>query len=151
MQSKISTPNRPPKQLALPGIEFAPPKVRSHGLREAHTYPLVSRGKRNGVHGASFRVPASFAWNYPEIELRTGNSAPCLVLDLDGATALERAWWVVETRQAHEWNWSVTRKGGSGTHLIWTLVVPVKQTVTYRASFGHVELFQEYRKPLRSK
>ena len=32
-----------------------------------------------------------------------------------------------------------------------TLVVPVKQTVTYRASFGHVELFQEYRKPLRSK
>ena len=31
------------------------------------------------------------------------------------------------------------------------LVVPVKQTVTYRASFGHVELFQEYRKPLRSK
>ena len=32
-----------------------------------------------------------------------------------------------------------------------SLVVPVKQTVTYRASFGHVELFQEYRKPLRSK
>ena len=31
------------------------------------------------------------------------------------------------------------------------LMVPVKQTVTYRASFGHVELFQEYRKPLRSK
>ena len=31
------------------------------------------------------------------------------------------------------------------------LVVPVKQTVTYRASFGHVEFFQEYRKPLRSK
>ena len=31
------------------------------------------------------------------------------------------------------------------------LLVPVKQTVTYRASFGHVELFQEYRKPLRSK
>ena len=31
------------------------------------------------------------------------------------------------------------------------LVVPVKQTVTYRASFGHVVLFQEYRKRLRSK
>ena len=37
--------------------------------------------------------------------------------------------------------------GTGKTHL----VVPVKQTVTYRASFGHVELFQEYRKPLRSK
>ena len=36
-------------------------------------------------------------------------------------------------------------------HYELTLVVPVKQTVTYRASFGHVELFQEYRKPLRSK
>ena len=35
--------------------------------------------------------------------------------------------------------------------LVLMLVVPVKQTVTYRASFGHVVLFQEYRKRLRSK
>ena len=43
---------------------------------------------------------------------------------------------------------------GAGSRLggiLIVLVVPVKQTVTYRASFGHVELFQEYRKPLRSK
>ena len=125
MQTKTSTPNRPPKQLALPGIEFAPPKVRSHGIREAHTYPLVSRGKRPGRAFSSFRVPAVEAWAYPEIELRTGNSAPCLVLDLDGATALERALWVVEKHQAHEWNCSVTRKDGGGTHLIWTLDRPV--------------------------
>ena len=34
-----------PTQQELFGIEFAPPKVRSHGLKEAHTYPLVSQGK----------------------------------------------------------------------------------------------------------
>ena len=125
MHTKFNTPDRPPEQLELPGIEFVPPKVRSHGLREAHTYPLVSRGKRPGRAFSSFRVAAAEAWAYPEIELRTGNSAPCLVLDLDGATALQRALWVVEQRQVREWNWSVTRKDGGGTHLIWTLDRPV--------------------------
>ena len=36
---------------------------------------------------------------------------------------------------------------GVPKHYVVHLVVPVKQTVTYRASFGHVEFFQEYRKP----
>ena len=125
MHTKFNTPDRPPEQLELPGIEFVPPKVRSHGLREAHTYPLVSRGKRPWRAFSSFRVAAAEAWAYPEIELRTGNSAPCLVLDLDGATALGKALWVVEKHQAREWNWSVTRKDGGGTHLIWTLDRPV--------------------------
>ena len=31
-------------QLKL-GIHYAPPKVRRHGLRETHLWPLVSRGK----------------------------------------------------------------------------------------------------------
>ena len=87
MRKKNSTH---PNQLVLPGIESAPPKVRLHGLREAHTYPLVSRGKRPGRAFSSFRVPVVEAWAYPEIELRTGNSAPCLVLDVDGSNALER-------------------------------------------------------------
>ena len=134
MQSKTSTPNRPPKQFALPGIEFAPPKVRSHGLREAHTYPLVSRGKRNGVHGSSFRVPASVAWNYPEIELRTGNSAPCIVLDLDGATALERCLWLVDHGKVREPNWMVTRRDGGGTHVVYTLERPVLSGPDMRAA-----------------
>ena len=55
-----------PQQLAL---DFAPAQVRSHGLRDAHTYPQVARGQ-----GASFRVPASQAWGYPSLELRAGNS-----------------------------------------------------------------------------
>ena len=47
------------QQLTLPGIEFAPGKVRRHGLREFHTYPLVSPGKdAAGAWPGSWRVPA---------------------------------------------------------------------------------------------
>ena len=74
------------QQLTLPGIEFVPGKVRRHGLREFHTYPLVSPGKdAAGVWGGSWRVPAAEAWTFPELELgRTGNSIPALLFDLDG-------------------------------------------------------------------
>ena len=64
-----------PQQLAL---DFAPAQVRSHGLRDAHTYPQVARRK-----GASFRVPASQAWGYPSLELRAGNSWPLMGFDCD--------------------------------------------------------------------
>ena len=56
-------------QGTLPGIDFAPELVRDHGLREAHTYPLVSTGKHGGV----------VKWFFPR---------PCLgrlVLPLPGA------------------------------------------------------------------
>ena len=66
---------RKPQQLAL---DFAPAQVRSHGLRDAHTYPQVARGQ-----GASFRVPASQAWGYPSLELRAGNSWPLMGFDCD--------------------------------------------------------------------
>ena len=59
-----------PQQLAL---DFAPAQVRSHGLRDAHTYPQVAQRQ-----GASFRVPASQAWGYPSLELRAGNSWPLM-------------------------------------------------------------------------
>ena len=66
------------QQLTLPGIEFVPSKVRRHGLREFHRYPLVSYGKNAaGLWLGSWRVPAELAWQYPELELgRTGNSRP---------------------------------------------------------------------------
>ena len=64
-----------PQQLAL---DFAPAQVRSHGLRDAHTYPQVARGQ-----GESFRVPASQAWGYPSLELRAGNSWPLMGFDCD--------------------------------------------------------------------
>ena len=126
-------PNKP-EQLRLPGIEFTPPKVRAHGLREAHTRPLVSRGKKsNGTHGASWRVPAASAWQYPEVELRAGNSWPCLVLDMDGANALERLVYNVEKGNVLEPNWAVTRKDGGGTHAVWTLAQPVHRGASAKA------------------
>ena len=64
-----------PQQL---GLDFAPAQVRSHGIRDAHTYPLVARRK-----GASFRVPASQAWGFPSLELRAGNSWPLMGFDCD--------------------------------------------------------------------
>ena len=63
-----------PTQQDLFGIDFAPAKVREHGLKETHSHPLVSQGKGlSGAHSASFRVPAVEAWGFPEIELRAGN------------------------------------------------------------------------------
>ena len=64
-----------PQQLAL---DFAPAQVRAHGLRDAHTHPLVARRK-----GASFRVPASRAWGFASLELRAGNSWPLMGFDCD--------------------------------------------------------------------
>ena len=114
------------RQLKLPGIDYAPAKVRAHGLREAHSYPLVSQGKRSsGEHSASFRVPAADAWDFPEIELRSGNSYPSIVLDVDGANALYRIVEAVEHFEILTPNWSVTRKAGGGTHAVWNLERPV--------------------------
>ena len=125
MQTESNTPDRTPQQLELPGIEFAPPKVRRHGLRDAHTYPLVSHGKRRGGTWTSWRVPASDAWRFPEIELRAGNSWPALILDLDGANALERLVYAADRGDVLQPNWIVTRRRGGGTHAVWNLRVPV--------------------------
>ena len=63
---------------------FAPEIVRRHGLREFHTSPYVSLGKRpDGSWGPIYRVPAEAAWQYPEIELRTPLSCPVLLFDCD--------------------------------------------------------------------
>ena len=44
--ARMSTDNpKYTKQPTLPGIDFAPKKVRKHGLQETHSYPLVSNGK----------------------------------------------------------------------------------------------------------
>ena len=120
MQSKSNI-----NQLLLP-IQFVPGKVRAHGLKDAHSYPLVSRGKsHHGQHNASFRVPPSEAWGFPEIELRAGNSWPSIVLDVDGSNALYRIVDAVERNEILTPNWTVTRKGSGGTHAVWNLARPV--------------------------
>ena len=104
----------------------APTKVRAHGLRDAHSYPLVSQGKcSDGAHSASFRVPAAEAWGFPEIELRAGNSWPSIVLDVDGSNALQRIVDAVENDTIRTPCWTVTRKGSGGTHAVWNLERPV--------------------------
>ena len=119
-------PNPDSKQLSLNfGIAHAPAKVRAHGLKEAHTFPLVSRGKQGGAHAGSFRVHASGAWLFPEIELRAGNSYPSIVLDCDGANALYRIVEAVEHCEILMPNWAVTRRESGGTHAVWNLARPV--------------------------
>ena len=113
------------QQLTFPGIEFAPAQVRRHGLREFHTYPLVSHGKdAAGVWRASFRVPAAQAWDYPELELgRTGNSIPALLFDMDG----DPTDWLVDVLgpALPRPNWIVWRRDNMHGHLIYTLARPV--------------------------
>ena len=118
--------HREPTQRKLFGIDAAPAKVRQHGLVEAHSYPLVSQGKRSsGAHAGAFRVSAFEAWNFPEIELRAGNSWPCIILDCDGENALYRIVEAVEKAEILTPNWTVTRKGSGGTHAVWNLARPV--------------------------
>ena len=124
--------NRDSRQLKLPGIDYVPAKVKAHGLVDAHTWPLVSRGKRGGDHSGSFRAHVSGAWLFPEIELRAGNSWPSIVLDLDGANALYRIVDAVEHYEVLTPNWIVTRKASGGSHAVWNLARPVHRGASAR-------------------
>ena len=124
MQTRSYT-TRTPTQQDLFGIDYAPTKVREHGLKEAHTFPLVSKGKQGGAHAGAFRVSAFEAWDFPEIELRAGNSWPCMIQDIDGANALYRIVEAVEKEEIKSPCWTVTRKGSGGTHAVWNLARPV--------------------------
>ena len=120
-------------QIPLP-LDQAPAKVRRHGLRDCHTWPLVSRGKRLDGPFRSFRVPAHCAWEFPSIELRAGNSWPALVLDCDGRDAPERLIVAVQDGRLPETNWIVTRIRSGGLHAVWTLARPVHRGETARKS-----------------
>ena len=79
----------------------------------------------SGAHSASFRVPPAEAWDFPEIEFRTGNSWPCMIQDIDGANALYRIVEAVGKAEIKAPCWLVTRKESGGTHGVWTLERPV--------------------------
>lgn len=112
-------------QLFLP-LEAAPPKVRAHGLRDAHERPLVSRGKRrDGSFPGSFRVSPQDAWHYPSLELRAGNSWPCLIQDCDGGEGTARLVEAYMAGEAPTPNWIVTRYSSGGSHAVWNLAAPV--------------------------
>ena len=136
------------RQLVL-GIDFAPPKVRRYGLRDAHLRPLVSLGKGDdGRYRAAFRVPAEEAWGYPSLELRAGNSWPCLILDCDGHDGTERLHAAIDARNVLEPNWIVTRRRSGGSHAVWCLERPVHRGRRARSAplrrFGRVsEYYRE--------
>ena len=112
------------KQRWLP-IDEAPLVVRKHGLRDAHSRPLVSPGKVGGVFGVSFRVAPWAAWLFPSLELRAANSYTCLILDLDGCGSYERAERAVRRAKVGALNWAVENKRTGGVHGVWTLAAPV--------------------------
>ena len=132
---RIPNPNsceRFPVQLTLPGIEFAPDRVREHGLVEAHTWPLVSDGKVQGVVQASFRVHASAAWSFPSLEFRSATAWPVVCLDCDGTGGYSRLMGAVQDREVLCPNWVVYRDTG-GAHGVWCLARPVLRGESARA------------------
>ena len=117
-----------PQQLAL---DFAPAQVRSHGLRDAHTYPQVARRK-----GASFRVPASQAWVFAYLELRAGNSWPLMGFDCDVPSAVVDAlYWNHHGGDGPALprpNMVVERRSNSHSHVSYFLAKPVHRGANAR-------------------
>ena len=112
-------------QLTLPGIEYAPRKVQQYGLRESNRYLLVSPGKDDsGEWTTSFRVPATQAWDYPELEYgRTATSTPALLFDMDG----DPTEWLPDVLGDNlpTPNWIVWRRENMHAHVCYTLERPV--------------------------
>ena len=120
---KFSLPS-PEHQYEL-AINCAPAKVRRYGLRDAHSRPLVSNGKRGGEFESSFRVSPWDAWDFPSLELRAANSWPVVVLDCDGRDGTLRLCDAYLNGRVPRPNWLVTRLSSGGSHAVWCLGKPV--------------------------
>ena len=108
-----------PKQLEL-AIQLAPPVVREYGLQEAHAFPYVSHGKGH----AMARKPARIAWRYQEIELRTPNSYPALILDVD-TSVMECLDVALGSPAVRVPNWIASNPATGHAHVVYTLARPV--------------------------
>ena len=108
------------------GINYAPAIVREHGLRDAHLQPLVAWHK-----GQSFRVHARKAWGYPSLELRAGNSWPCLTLDCDLPTVVDA---LHSSFPLPVPNMVVERQSNGHCHASWFLSRPVHRGESARAA-----------------
>ena len=103
----------------------APLNVKKAGLREHHSYPLVSLGKHDNIPFTAFRTPSEHAWHYPSIEIRSGNSFTALQLDIDDGSGYEILWHKILDDIVPIPSWVVTRKHNGHLHAIWTLQRPV--------------------------
>ena len=112
-------------QPTLPGIYFAPPKVRMHGLTETARWPWVSDGKLADGTMRLHRAHASEAWDFPELELHSTAAKTCIILDLDRPDhyhdLLDRT---QIQRVAPSPNW-VTHSATGRCHAVYTLRRPV--------------------------
>ena len=115
-------PSGPVSQLCLP-IEAAPAALRDHGYRDAHSWPLVSPDV--GKVRCSFRVAPSVAWDYPRLELRTGNSYPILSFDCDGPESVDRLMAAVIGADLSEPNVITQRRASGNCHAQYMLGTPV--------------------------
>ena len=113
-----------PLETAGQGVVYIPEKLRRYGLTDAHKRPLVSQGKQPNGQMCSFRVRPEDAWAFPSLELRTGNSFPCLTLDVDGE-AVEAFVTMLCDRALPPPNISVTRVSSGNLHATWFLRDPV--------------------------
>lgn len=136
-----------PRQPSLPlAIRNVPDIVRQYGLREAHTYPLVA--DRNTDWRTTTRRPTATAWrDWPEIELRTPNSFPVLVLDCD--TEPQDYWGVARSGKVKPPNWIVSRGPNGHAHIVYCLVRPVLRGTHARLSplraLGRIAEFYRWR------
>ena len=123
------TGRQPYEQQPLFGIDFVPPKVRGHGLREAHTHPLVSPGKRADGTMSLYRVPAIVAWRrrrrFHHIELNTPTSYPLLAFDVDRYHAHEFLVDLWDDDRIPELNWTTERVATTHAQAVLTLLRPV--------------------------
>ena len=98
-------------------IDAAPAIVRRHGLQDVHTRPLVGELGEDG-EVRTWRTSPSRAWHHSRLELRTGSSYTCLILDVD-----EPLRWLEASLPGP--NWIVTNGLNQHCHVVYTLAAPV--------------------------
>ena len=103
-------------------IDLAPAKVRAHGLRDAHTRPLVGRRRVGGRALCTWRTSPQRAWHLPYIEVRTANSYPAVLLDCDDPEQLVNA---ISRQLVPEPSWMVTSRISGRSHVVFALAYPV--------------------------
>ena len=116
---------------AQPALDYAPAELRQHGYRDAHTFPLVSPDIDKVRR--SWRVPAQQAWRFPRIELRTGNSWPCISLDCDGRDSVGRLSEFILDENLPTPNVIVQRVASGNVHAHFMLATPVHRGGDARA------------------
>ena len=112
--------DRTPKQIQL-ALDYAPPKVREHGLRDAHWRPLAAWS----TDGPSFRTTAELAWTFPLLEMRAANTFPLLTLDIDGREHVLSFMDSVLNGRVPDPNFVVERLYSGNVQAHWCLARPV--------------------------